>query len=180
MVFDLKFNEIPNEDTFRNLIWDLLPRMLSYVFSFLMIAIMWVNHHQLYHQIKHADRTLLWHNMHLLFWMSLIPFATNTLGSNPQIALGYFIYGVIFAFCAISFTLMRHHLVKKSLLHETISLNAQKRVRRKNYIAILLYLLASIAGFYSIYASTVLLIIVPIMYFIPENIIHEKEENGLR
>lgn len=175
MVFDLKFDQIPTKENFQTLIVELLPRFLTYIFSFLMIAIMWVNHHQLFHQIKHADRMLLWHNIHLLFWMSVIPFATNVLGSNPELPQGYLIYGLIFTFCAVSFTLLRHHLVKKGLLHETISLNAQKRVKRKNYLAILLYLLASILGFHSIFLSIGLLIIVPTMYFIPENIIHEKE-----
>lgn len=175
MIFDIKLNALPSEENIWTLILELLPRILSYIFSFLVVAIMWVNHHQLFHQIRHTDRILLWLNMLLLFWMSLIPFATNLLGANPKLPESYFFYGTVFAFCATSFTFLRSHLVRKNLLHETISLAAQKKVKKKNLVAIGIYLLSAFTGYVSVYVSMSLLLIVPLMYFIPEKIIHKNE-----
>lgn len=85
MVFDLKLHEIPTDKTVWNELTLLVPKFVSYAISFLMLAIMWVNHHQLFHQIKYTDRKLLWYSIHLLFWMSLIPFGTNFIGVNPML-----------------------------------------------------------------------------------------------
>lgn len=67
MVFDLKFQVAPEPHLFNQALLELLPKFVSYSVSFLILAIMWVNHHQLFHQIRHTDRRLLWYNIHLLF-----------------------------------------------------------------------------------------------------------------
>lgn len=86
-----------------------------------MIAIMWVNHHQLFHQIESSDRNLLWLNIFLLFSMSLIPFGTNLIGANPLLWESSFFYGIIFFLNALAFTFLRNYAINKNLLHETIS-----------------------------------------------------------
>ncbi|RIW15641.1 DUF1211 domain-containing protein [Algoriphagus lacus] len=170
MVFDLKITEAISEDDFWKAIVNLLPKLLSYVVSFLVLAILWVNHHQLFHQIKHSDGALLWYNLHLLFWMSLIPFATSLIGANPGLWHATAFYSLIFLFNSWAFALLRKYVNRKELLHESISLEAQRKILRKNRLALGMYLGAALLSPISIYPSFVLLLLVPAMYFIPEKI----------
>lgn len=170
MVFDLKITEAIAGDDFWKAIVNMLPNLLSYVLSFLVLAILWVNHHQLFHQIKHSDGALLWYNLHLLFWMSLIPFATSLIGANPVLWHATAFYSLIFLFNSWAFALLRKYVNRKELLHESISLEAQKKILRKNRLALGMYLAAALLSPLSIYLSFVLLLLVPAMYFIPEKI----------
>lgn len=172
MVFDLKLQEIPTDKTVWSELIKLTPKFISYTISFLMLAIMWVNHHQLFHQIKHTDRILLWYSIHLLFWMSIVPFVTNFIGANPLLWQASFFYGINFFMSAVSFTILRNYVLKNNLLHENISKEAHIKIRNKNRIALSIYLLAAIASTVSVYISFILFFIVPTMYFIPEKITH--------
>ncbi len=174
MVFDLKLQEIPTDKTVWSELIKLAPKFISYAISFLMLAIMWVNHHQLFHQIKHTDRKLLWYSIHLLFWMSLIPFATNFIGANFKLWEASFFYGIIFLMSALSFMLLRNYVIKKDLLHETISKQAHIKIINKNRLALGIYLLAASLSIVSVYISFVLFLVVPAMYFIPEKITHSN------
>lgn len=174
MVFDLKLQEIPTDKTVWNELAQLLPKFISYVVSFLMLAIMWINHHQLFHQIKHTDRQLLWLSIHLLFWMSLIPFGTNFVGVNYKLYQASFFYGVIFLMCAWSFTLLREYVIRKDLLYEHISKQAHWKIRNKNRLAMAIYGTAVVLSLVSVYFSFALFLVVPGMYFIPERIIQNR------
>ena len=114
MVFDLKFPEPITSSNFLSLLLHLFPKFMSYGVSFLMLAILWVNHHQLFHQIKHSDRVLLWYNLHLLFWMSLIPFATNSIGENPEIWQSTSLYSMLFLLNSWAFSLLRKYVNRKN------------------------------------------------------------------
>lgn len=170
MIFDLKLQSLPDDKTVWKELALVAPKFVSYGISFLMISIMWVNHHQLFHQIRQADRKLLWYSIHLLFWMSLIPFGTNFIGANPALWQASFLYGIIFFMSALSFTLLRNYVIRKDLLHDYIHKEAAASVSNKNRVALLLYLLASLVSLISVYLSFVLFLIVPAMYFIPEKI----------
>ena len=172
MIFDLKLQEIPTDRT----VWDelikLAPKFFSYAVSFLMLSIMWVNHHQLFHQIKHTDRKLLWYSIHLLFWMSFIPFGTNFIGANPMLWQASCFYGIIFFMAASSFTMLRNYVVKNNLLHDSINKQSHLKIRNKNRVALSIYLAAAFVGIQSVYISFFLFLVVPAMYFIPEKINH--------
>jgi len=175
MVFDLKFANIPTADNLRAEARVLLPKLSSYALSFLTLAIMWVNHHQLFHQVRQTDRRLLWLNLHLLFWMSLVPFVTNLLGASPWLPQSSAAYGLIFFLCAFSFTLLRNHTAgKMELRHAPLSTQLMRRTQRRNRLGMGLYLLATLAAFVSVYLSFACFLIVPAMYFIPEKINHER------
>lgn len=133
---------------------------------------MWVNHHQLFHQIKHTDRKLLWYSIHLLFWMSAVPFGTNFIGANPLLWQASFFYGIIFFMSALSFTILRNYVIKSNLLHDNINKQAHIKIRNKNRVALSIYLLASFVSVVSVYISFALFLVVPAMYFIPEKINH--------
>lgn len=170
MVFELKFRNIPTNENLLPELAILLPKFLSYAVSFVMLAIMWVNHHQIFHQLKTTDRRLPWINIHLLFWMSLIPFGTNLVGENYKLNLTASIYGFIFFMCASSFTLMRGYISRKSLIHDNIETTSHQKIQGKNKIAMSLYFISAVSGFFSVYATYLLIIIVPLMYFLPEKI----------
>ena len=175
MVFDLKFSNVPTEQTLWDILKPLIPKFLSYALSFLMLAIMWVNHHQLFHQIKKTDRKLLWLNIHLLFWMSLIPFATNFIGASPLLPAASVAYGMVFFANALSFTIIRNYVSGKAkLVHESIQKGQMRSAKQKNWVGMFLYISAALVAFVSVYISFIIFLIVPSMYFIPQNIVHES------
>src|ERR1035437_5772466 len=85
MVFDIKLPEnvhLTNKWELKQLLI-LAPQLISYLFSFVVLGIMWLHHHNLMHLVQKVDEKFLWLNLHLLFWLTLIPFPTNMLGRNP-------------------------------------------------------------------------------------------------
>src|SRR5436190_22327040 len=90
MVLELK---VPHEASLSALM-PVMPVFLSYVLSFLYISIYWNNHHHFFHLVHRVDGALLWANMHLLFWLSLVPFATGWMGENNFAPVPTAIYGV--------------------------------------------------------------------------------------
>ncbi|MFM2375810.1 MAG: hypothetical protein RLZZ165_907 [Bacteroidota bacterium] len=178
MVFDLKLGGVPTEDN----VWDLLqqvgPKFVCYVLSFIMLGIMWVNHHQLFHQIVHSDRKLLWYSMHLLFWMSLVPFCTNFVGANPLLPHASLCYGLVFFGNAMAFTLLRTYAYRAGIVHAHVSERASRRARIKNWIAMGTYLIAAFASFVSVYVSFSLFLLVPTMYFVPERVLEDSQHHS--
>ena len=85
MIFQIKIPAVADNAS-TNEIWsgwlNLLPSLVAYMLSFVMVGVLWVNHHQFFHQLKNIDRKLLWYNLHLLFWMCIIPIPTAFLGQH--------------------------------------------------------------------------------------------------
>lgn len=145
----------------------LLPVFLSYVLSFISVAIYWVNHHHLIHLAQKVDGKILWANINLLFWMSLIPWATAYLGSNYKDSLAVALYAVVAAACGASFYLLRsaiscHHRENEKLhaLH--------CRMGRKNLLALAIYVTAIPMAWVSVPVALVLIALPAIMYFMPD------------
>src|SRR5215469_8291563 len=103
MVLEL---QVPREATLAAFI-KLAPVLLSYLLSYVVVAIMWVNHHHLIYRAKRAEARLLWANNVLLFWMSLIPFATRYMGLNPKVPFAVALYGADLTLSAVAFTWLR-------------------------------------------------------------------------
>ena len=114
MVLELK---VPHGDGLAAL-KPLLPVFLSYVLSFLYVGIYWNNHHHLLHSTMHVSAGILWANLHLLFWLSLFPFATGWVGENhfapPPVAL----YAFDLLMCALAFTLLQASITLQGLWRE--------------------------------------------------------------
>src|SRR6187431_977044 len=85
----------------------ILPVFLSYVLSFIYVAIYWNNHHHLFHSMKHVSGGILWANMHLLFWLSLFPFATGWVGNNHVAPGPTMFYGVVLMMAAIAWYILQ-------------------------------------------------------------------------
>src|SRR6266566_8695239 len=83
-----------------NALRPLLPLLLCYTLSFIFLAIYWNNHHHMFHTVDHVDGRIMWANMHLLFWLSLVPFVTGWMGENSFAALPTAIYGCVLLLAA--------------------------------------------------------------------------------
>jgi uncharacterized membrane protein len=144
-----------------------LPVFLSYVLSFVIVAIYWVNHHHLIHLAQKVDGKILWANINLLFWMSLIPWVTAYLGHNFANSLAVGLYALVATVCGASFYLLRasiscHHRGDERLhaLH--------CRMGRKNLLALAIYSSAIPLAWVSIPLSLLLVALPAIMYFMPD------------
>src|SRR5215218_4543255 len=91
----------------------ILPVFLSYVLSFIYVGIYWNNHHHLFHLVHKVDGRILWANLHLLFWLSLIPFVTGWMGENHFERLPVALYGVVLLFCGAAYYILTRALLAR-------------------------------------------------------------------
>lgn len=155
----------------------LLPHFLSYLLSFVILGIMWTNHHHMYHTIRHVDGKLLWHNLHLLFWLALVPFSTSLLGNRPVAPASTATYGFILFMSSLAFYLSRlyarrhglFYVTKEKALNETL-IRIRKRGHIKNFIGMGMYLISIPLSFVFVYATYVCFIVPAIISFIPEGV----------
>ena len=149
-----------------------IPSLLSYALSFLIVAIMWVNHHHLMHLTKHATASLLWANNNLLFWMSLIPFVTAYLGQTHGAPLAVATYGAVLTLAAIGFTLLRYVMTVGHPSSANIE-EQNRRAIRKSMLSNLLYAASVPLAFVSVRVSFFIFLLIPAAYFLPERKIEE-------
>lgn len=149
----------------------LLPVLLSYVLSFVYLGIYWNNHHHLFHVVKHVDGRVLWANLHLLFWLSLIPFATSWMGENHFSTWPTVLYGVILLMSGVAYELMT-----RSLRHANpdAALAGHAAAKSgKGVVSILIYLVAIPLAFYNVLLADAMFVLVAIMWFIPDRRIEQ-------
>lgn len=162
MVLELK---VPHGTDFNSLV-PLIPVFLSYVLSFVFLAIYWNNHHHLCQAIEKVNGSILWANIHLLFWLSLIPFVTGWMGENNFAPLPVALYGVILLFDAIAyfiftFALKAHHEQDSKLVKALGS-------DFKGKISVVIYAIAIPLAFVNQYLAASLYIVVALMWLIPD------------
>ncbi len=163
MVLELR---APSQPTWRALL-KVAPIFISYGLSFLVVAIMWVNHHHLIHAVREVTARLLWSNLNLLFWMSLVPFVTDFMGKNYHQPMAVAIYGVDLGLCGSAFYLLRTELIRQDRAdYERLEYHAL--IQRKNLFSAFLYLSAAPFAYISIYISFFIFALIPAMYFLPE------------
>jgi len=180
MIFQIKIPAISENATSAE-IWNgwlsLLPSLIAYTLSFVMVGVLWVNHHQFFHQLKSIDRHLLWYNLHLLFWMCILPIPTAFLGQHFQRPEATALYGFTMFMVAVAFALMREYVHKSEhLLIDNLSNVLRKKLRKKLLITVGLYFISIFTGYISIYIPIFIFILIIIMYFMPQNIVVEGAE----
>lgn len=163
MVLELR---APSQPTWHALM-KIAPIFLSYGLSFLVVAIMWVNHHHLIHAVHEVTARLLWSNLNLLFWMSLVPFVTDFVGKNYHEPMAVALYGLDLSLCGCSFYLLRTELVRQDSRDGNLR-DYHESVQRKNAFSAGLYFLSVPLAYVSIYASFFIFALIPAMYFLPE------------
>lgn len=164
MVFDIKFTSPPDSVNIFSQLSVLLPKILSYLISFAMLSVMWVSHHQLFKVTAYVNNGVLWLNINLLFWMSLIPFAAGFVGASPSYWLSSAVYGAIFLLCALSFSALRLYIMKKGILKKNVNVEDQQKILSRNKYSVTLYIAGIIISPFLIPLSFLLYITVPVMY----------------
>ncbi|MBI3142343.1 MAG: DUF1211 domain-containing protein [Bacteroidetes bacterium] len=180
MVFDLKINEMTSGSLVWDALNDLYPKLISYSISFFMLSTMWVNHHHLFAQVQQSTNSLLWFTIHLLFWMSLVPFSTNFVGSNPFMWQAASAYGLVFLMCALAFSLLRNYVFGQSLHNGQMTHHSHSRAMGKNVWAMAMYAAGSALAPVSVYVSYALFLLVPLLFIIPHTNSSAKKNNGYR
>ncbi len=144
----------------------LVPVFLSYVLSFLFLAIYWNNHHHLLQAAEHVDGGILWANMHLLFWLSLVPFFTAWMGLHPLAPWPVALYGLVLFFASIAYYLLTRALIA---LHGRDSILASAIGRDfKGVVSSIFYLAAIPTAFVIPWLSISLYVLVAIIWLIPD------------
>ena len=162
MVLELK---VPREADLVALL-PLVPVFLSYVISFLFLGIYWSNHHHLLQAIKHVDGRILWANLHLLFWLSLVPFVTGWVGENNFASWPVACYGVVLLFAAIAYFILTRVLIA---LHGRDSVLATAVGRDfKGKVSVVIYLSAIPISFVNSWFAFALYALVAVMWLIPD------------
>ena len=162
MVLELK----PPHETEMTAMQPLIPVFLSYVLSFIYIGIYWNNHHHLLHAAQHVNGATLWANLHLLFWLSLIPFTTAWVGENYLDAQPVALYGLVLLFAAVAYFLLTRTLIR---LHGKASTLAKSiGDDRKGKISIVVYAAGVPLAFVQPWIAITGYVIVAVMWLIPD------------
>ncbi|MGE0031959.1 MAG: TMEM175 family protein [Steroidobacteraceae bacterium] len=162
MVLELK---VPHGETAGTL-KPLLPVLLSYVLSFIYLAIYWNNHHHMLHTLHQVTGPILWANLHLLFWLSLIPFTTGWMGENHFAELPTALYGFVLLMAAIAYFILQTLIIasqgRESLLRKAIGSDW------KGKLSPVLYLVAIIAAFESHWVAKAIYVLVALIWLVPD------------
>ncbi|TXI92010.1 MAG: DUF1211 domain-containing protein [Burkholderiaceae bacterium] len=174
MVLELK---VPHGGSIDDLL-PLIPVFLSYILSFVYVGIYWNNHHHMLHATHTISAASLWANLHLLFWLSLVPFTTGWMGENHFAAIPSALYGVNLFMAALAYWILQMSLMKTSkdnhLLRKAIGSDF------KGKFSLFLYAVAIIAACYLPFIAQAIYVAVALMWLIPdrriEHVLHEKSD----
>jgi uncharacterized membrane protein len=171
MVLELK---VPDGVELKDLL-TLAPTFLSYVLSFIFVAIYWNNHHHMLQIVQKVNGFTLWANAHLLFWLSLIPFATAWMGEHDFPALPVALYGFVLLMCGLAYSILARGLVS---LHGAQSAIARALGKdRKGLGSLLAYAVAAPLAFFNPRLSYVLYIGVAILWLLPDRRVEKVLSN---
>ena len=171
MVLELR---VPHGDDFPALL-PLIPVLLSYVLSFLYVGIFWNNHHHMLHATRRISGAVLWANLHLLFWLSLIPFVTGWMGENHFAAAPTALYGVVLLMAALAYTILQTAIVTAEGNDSVLRAAVGHDVKGK--LSVAGYLLAIAMAFVSHWISGALYVAVAMMWLIPDRRIERTLED---
>ena len=153
----------------------LIAIFLSYVLSFVNVGIYWNNHHHLLQAVRHVDGRTLWANLHLLFWLSLFPFATAWMGENHFAALPVALYGVVLLLAAIAYFILTRILISYHGKDSALATALGRDLKGK--ISVVIYAIAIPLAFVKPWFACALYVLVAVMWLIPDRRI-EKTLNS--
>ncbi len=161
MVLELK---VPHEATLASLA-SVLPVLMSYVLSFVYLAIYWNNHHHMIHTVRHVTGPILWANMHLLFWLSLVPFTTGWVGENQFASVPLALYGCVLLMAACAYYILARQIMVSqgpdSLLRRALGRNWKGKMSPVAYLIAIPTSLVWPLGALAIFAGVALVWLVP-------------------
>ena len=162
MVLEIK---VPHGATL-SVLKPLIPIALSYLLSFIYLAIYWNNHHHMMHTVKHVSGDILWANLHLLFWLSLVPFVTGWMGENHFAPLPTALYGVILLMAAIAYFILQFRIIKTHGKDSLLAKAVGKDIKGK--ISPILYLIAIASTWISAWIAGALYLFVALIWLVPD------------
>jgi len=158
--------KVPHGDTWADLA-KLAPVFLSYVLSFVNVGIYWNNHHHMLHAVKRVSAGVLWANMHLLFWLSLMPFTTGWMGENHFAPLPVAVYAFDLLMCAVAYVVLQQQIIRlhgeESVLRKAVGADTKGKVSLAAYVAAIPIALLGNSWF-----AGALLIAVALIWFVPD------------
>ena len=150
----------------------LLPVFLTYVLSFVFLGIYWNNHHHMLHLADRINGGILWANLHLLFWLSLVPFVTGWMGENHFAAVPTAAYGAVLLMAAIAYTILESAIIAEQ--GPASRLGAAVGADRKGKLSIALYALAIALAFLDQWLADGLYVVVALMWLVPDRRIESR------
>jgi len=144
----------------------LIPTFLSYVLSFVFIGIYWNNHHHLLHATQKVNGRILWANLHLLFWLSLVPFVTGWMGENHFAPVPVAVYGGLLLMSAIAFTILAQALIAHHGKDSPLALAIGDDRKGKTSLAV--YALAILCTWVNPWIAMALYVAVAVMWVVPD------------
>ncbi|HEV8138972.1 MAG TPA: TMEM175 family protein [Pyrinomonadaceae bacterium] len=148
------------------------PVFLSYILSFVLLGIYWTNHHHLLQVVERVSGGVLWANLHLLFWLSLVPFATAWMGENHFASVPVAVYGVVMVFAAIAYFILTRTLLRIHAPDSTLAIALGRDFKGK--ISIVIYLAAISLTFVSSWLAAALYVLVEIIWLVPDRRIEKR------
>jgi uncharacterized membrane protein len=153
----------------------MVPQFLSYVLSFVFIGIYWSNHHHLFQAVRHVDGRVLWANLHLLFWLSLVPIVTAWVGEHHVEPWPTALYGCVFLAAAIAYTILAYVLVAVHGPDSAIAKALGADVKGK--VSLLLYAASIGLAFVRPWIAQAIFVLVALIWFIPDQRIERALAN---
>jgi uncharacterized membrane protein len=169
MVLEMK---VPHGTDFASLA-PLWPVFLAYVLSYIYVGIYWKNHHHLMHAVQRVNGSVLWANLHLLFWLSLVPFVTGWMSENHFAALPVAAYGLVLMMSGFAFVLLTQCLI--TVHGRDSDLARWLRGDRKGKVSVLLYAIAIPLAFVEWWLAFGIYALVAAIWFVPDRRIEEHE-----
>ena len=154
----------------------LTPVFLAYVLSFVYLSIYWVNHHHLLHTVERVNGAVLWANVHLLFWLSLVPFMTAWLGENHNAAVPTAIYGVVMLFAAISYWILVNAIIAQQGPHSKLKAAIGNDIKGK--VSILIYAGGAALAFVQPLLADASYVAVALLWLVPDRRIERRLEHA--
>lgn len=149
-----------------------LPIFLSYVVSFVYVGIYWSNHHHLLHVAEHVNGTILWTNLHLLFWLSLVPFTTAWVGENHLSSWPAALYGFVLLMAGFAYYILSAQLIQLHGSDSVLAKSIGSDIKTK--ISLAIYAAAIVLAFVRPWIAAVGYIVVAIMWLIPDRRIERR------
>jgi len=150
----------------------LIPVFFSYLLSFVFLGIYWSNHHHLLQVAEHVNGSVLWANLHLLFWLSLTPFVTNWMGENQFAAWPVALYGVVMLCAAIAYFILVRALLSLHGLESVLATALGRDFKGK--ISMVIYLVAIPLAFVRSWLACALYVFVAVMWLVPDRRIESR------
>ena len=170
MVLELKVPHGPDLSALR----PLLPALSSYVLSFVFVGIYWNNHHHMMQAVRKVNGQILWANLHLLFWLSLVPFVTRWMGENYFTPIPVAIYGVVLLMAGVAYFILSRRLIAHHGKESTLALALGEDY--KGMASLILYAAAIPLSFVKVWMAMSIYVVVALMWLIPDR----RIENALR